>query len=201
MAKISKANGLRKDFILEKAGKLFWEKGYEGTSLQDIANACGCKQANLYNYFRSKEQMLFEVLLAELEQSVSVVQYLEDEKHLDPVERLRLLIETSVKINLIYRPTSSMLFDAGLKSLSRTHKENIIEKRNMYDMIVRKIINDGITSGVFNDFNDKVLCYAIDSMILRNRIWFSPKGELAAEEVAKILSEFILKGMIARNST
>jgi len=44
--------------IISVAIDLFWENGYMGTSLRDIAEACGFEAANLYNYFRSKEQRL-----------------------------------------------------------------------------------------------------------------------------------------------
>ena len=52
--------------IISVAIDLFWENGYMGTSLRDIAEACGFEAANLYNYFRSKEQLLYEAMQEEL---------------------------------------------------------------------------------------------------------------------------------------
>src|SRR5208283_3419181 len=60
----------RRKNILESARVLFWKKGYPGTSMVDLANACACKPANLYNYFKTKEEILFEVLLEEMEQII-----------------------------------------------------------------------------------------------------------------------------------
>ena len=47
-----------KNQIISKARDIFWKKGYLGTSMKDIAKSIGCKPANLYNYFQSKEQLL-----------------------------------------------------------------------------------------------------------------------------------------------
>jgi AcrR family transcriptional regulator len=53
--------------ILEEAAKLFTEKGYKTTSVQDIAQATGLSKAALYHHFRSKEEVLYEISLQALE--------------------------------------------------------------------------------------------------------------------------------------
>ncbi|WP_410291021.1 TetR/AcrR family transcriptional regulator, partial [Desulfosarcina sp.] len=52
--------------MLNKARALFWSKGYNSTSMQDIARAYSCKPANIYNFFARKEDILYEVLLEEM---------------------------------------------------------------------------------------------------------------------------------------
>ena len=56
--------------MLDIARKLFWKKGYNAASLRDIADAYGCKPANIYNFFKKKEDirdMGITVLLVEQE--------------------------------------------------------------------------------------------------------------------------------------
>ncbi|MBM4308973.1 MAG: helix-turn-helix transcriptional regulator, partial [Deltaproteobacteria bacterium] len=43
--------GLQKSRMLETARRLFWEKGYNATSMRDIAVSYGCRPANIYNFF------------------------------------------------------------------------------------------------------------------------------------------------------
>ena len=47
--------------ILETAARVICEKGYEGASIQDIAEACGLTKAGLYHHIRSKEHLLLEI--------------------------------------------------------------------------------------------------------------------------------------------
>ncbi|MCS6867707.1 TetR/AcrR family transcriptional regulator, partial [Thermus sp.] len=56
-----------KDRILEEAAKLFTEKGYEATSVQDIAQAVGLSKAALYHHFAGKEEVLYAISLQALE--------------------------------------------------------------------------------------------------------------------------------------
>ena len=51
----------RRREILETAARLICEKGYDGASIQDIADACGLTKAGLYHHIRSKEHLLLEI--------------------------------------------------------------------------------------------------------------------------------------------
>ena len=57
----SKRNLRQKKLILDKSAGLFYRKGYRSTSMRDIANVCHFEPANIYYYFSSKEQILYEV--------------------------------------------------------------------------------------------------------------------------------------------
>jgi AcrR family transcriptional regulator len=54
--------GTRKDAILDEATRLFAERGYEGTSMADLAERVGLRKASLFHHFASKEQLRKAVL-------------------------------------------------------------------------------------------------------------------------------------------
>jgi AcrR family transcriptional regulator len=59
MAKIrSKKNSSKKDIIIEKASKLFREKGFGAASMRDLAENVGVEAASLYNHIQSKSEIL-----------------------------------------------------------------------------------------------------------------------------------------------
>jgi len=181
--------------MLSKARRLFWEKGYSTTSMRDIAGAYGCKPANIYNFFTNKEQILYEVLLEEMEQIINPIKHLEEDDSTNPIEQLRLIIESHVKITLSYRRSARLLFDVALGSLSVSNRKKIIDLRDNYDRIIRKVIRRGKDTGCFPEIDEKLAGFIIASMITRTRIWFHPKGELSVSEVADFIFKFALNGL------
>ena len=184
--------------MLAYARVLFWKKGYNGTSMRDIARAYGCQPSNIYNFFPNKESLLYEVLLDEMEYIVNPIRHLENDTTMNPVEQLRLLIENHIKLTLGYRRTSKLLFDTALGNLSRDKRNRIIKLRDAYDRILRRVIQRGIDSGDFAEVDVKLAAFSIASMVVRSRIWFSPKGRLSVNEFIDFIFKFILSGLCGK---
>ena len=184
--------------MLAEAAILFWKKGYEGTTMRDIAEAYGCKPANIYNFFRNKESLLFEILFSQMRAVVSSIEHLKDDESASPVEQLRELIIHHATLTLRYTRSSKLLFDVGLDSLSPSKRIKIVELRDSYDRILRKIIRRGIKTGDFVDLDEKLAGYCIASMVVRSIIWYSPGGRLSMEEIINSLVQLILNGLKRR---
>lgn len=185
-----------KNQIISKARDIFWKKGYLGTSMKDIAKSIGCKPANLYNYFQSKEQLLYETLLEEMQQLISLIENLGDDGTTDPVEQLKTLIRNQTNLLLGSRRSSKLLFDMEFEKLPPSKRKIIVELRDRYDVILRKIIRRMIDSGVISEIDEKIASFCIVSMIVRSRIWFSPKGKLSVDDTADFLFKFALLGLL-----
>lgn len=194
-------NKNQKERMLAYARVLFWKKGYNGTSMRDIANAYGCRPSNIYNFFPNKESLLYEVLMDEMEYVVKPIRHLENDTTMSPVEQLRLLIENHIKLTLGYRRTSKLLSDTALGNLSRDKRNRIIKLRDAYDRILRRVIQRGIDSGDFAGVDVKLAAFSIASMVIRSRIWFSPNGRLSVNEFIDFIFEFVLNGLCGRKHT
>jgi len=181
--------------MLETARKLFWEKGYHATSMRDIGISYGCKPANIYNFFSDKEEILFEVLREEMEQIIHPIKHLEDDDPTSPIEQLRFLIECHLKVTLSYRRSSRLLFDVALDNLSPDKRKKIVDYRDTYDRIIRKVIRRGIDAGHFPEIDVKLAGFMIASMITRTRIWFHPKKGTSVEELVDFIFQFALNGL------
>jgi AcrR family transcriptional regulator len=188
---------VNKTWIIDKAGALFWQKGYEGTSMRDIAKACGCQPANIYNYFTSKEEILYEVIKNNTEQTVASVEHLENDETTDPVEQLRSFIKGHFEMLARMKRTNVLISDAGLKDLTAEHRKAVIQLRDKYDIIIRRVIRRGIDTGQFVVKDERVVGYFISSVIIRSSIWFSPKGALSADEIGDEMFDFVYKGIKA----
>ena len=191
----------QKKKMLNKARALFWKKGYNATSMRDLAAAYGCKPANIYNFFSSKEKILYEVLLEEMEQIIDPIKHLEKDDDTSPIEQLRLIIESHLKVTLSYRRSAKLLFDVALDSLSTAKRKTVVGLRDEYDRIIRKVIRRGKEIGCFPGIDEKLAGFLIASMITRTRIWFHSKGELSISELANFIFEFALDGLRGEKST
>ena len=78
-------NARQKKKMIDKAGALFWVKGYDSTSMREIARICKFEPSNVYNYFRSKEQLLFVVMSEGIKHLVSLIKDLENDTEHTPV--------------------------------------------------------------------------------------------------------------------
>jgi AcrR family transcriptional regulator len=187
--------GLQKAKMLEAARRLFWEKGYNATSMREIAIAYGCRPANIYNYFSDKEEILFEVLREEMEQIIHPIKHLEEEDDTSPIEQLRFIIESHLKVTLSYRRSAKLLFDVALDSLSSDKRKTIIDFRDNYDRIIRKVIRRGIDAGYLPEVDVRLAGFMIASMITRTRIWFHPKKGVSVGELADFIFKFAFNGL------
>jgi AcrR family transcriptional regulator len=187
--------GFQKAKMLETARRLFWEKGYNATSMREIAIVYGCRPANIYNFFFDKEEILFEVLREEMERIIHPIKHLEEDNDTSPIEQLRHVIESHLKVTLSYRRSSKLLFDVALDSLSTDKRKIIIDFRDNYDRIIRKVIRRGIDSGYFPEVDVRLAGFMIASMITRTRIWFHPKKGVSVGELADFIFDFVFNGL------
>ena len=181
--------------ILVEAERLFYSTGFDRTSMRDIATACGCSQGNIYNHFHSKEEVLYVVCWNEMQRLISMLEPLENDDNTSPVEQLRVFIERHVEHTLAPPKGELLHFDIELRHLSPPHQVEIIKLRDAYDRILRKIIRRGVDSGLFGKIDEKLANYAIASIIVRARFWYSLQGELSLTELSNGIFKFLLNGL------
>ncbi|MDD5398777.1 MAG: TetR/AcrR family transcriptional regulator [Dehalococcoidia bacterium] len=199
MRKRSANKAASKAAIIEVAIDLFWENGYNGTSLRDIAEACGFEAANLYNYFRSKEQLLYEAMQEELERFLELLEPVASDSRGAPVERLKRIIEIHVERMLVIGRRYKMMYDSEIRHLSPVHRKRIVALRDYYSELLFNIIEDGKKTGDFAaDIDARFVVLIIASIIMRTVFWFSPKGRLSPAEIADMIYKIVLDGIRPR---
>jgi AcrR family transcriptional regulator len=163
--------------------------------MRDIAQAYGCKPANIYNFFSQKEDLLYEVLLEEMEQIITPITHLEKDDQTHPVDQLRSVIESHLRITLSYRRSAKLLFDVGLDQLPRQRRQTIVAMRDRYDQIIRNIIQRGMDLGLFPEVNEKLAGFMIASMITRSRLWYHPNKGVSISDLVEFIVNFSLYGL------
>ncbi len=190
-------SSIRRSFILDKAEALFLEKGYNATSMNDIASACDCKAANIYNFFTGKEAILYEVIRDINRELLELITPLENDETTNPVDLLRKFIKIHFAFHTGLKKSMITVTDTGLKNLTAEHRKEIMELRRRYNKILQKILHRGVEKGELGEIDETIVCNFIASIIIRSNVWFSDKGKLSVEEMGNAIFEFVYKGIKA----
>ncbi len=185
----------QKEKMLTKASTLFWNKGYSSTSMRDIAKSCKCEPSNIYNYFKNKEDILFEFLFTQNKRLFEMIKHFENDRTTKPSVQLREFIIIHLNHVLSYQQASRSLFDSGLGWLSRNNREKVVSFRDGYDRILTGIIQRGIETKEFSKIDAKLVARNIASIIVRTIIWYSPQGQLSINDIAEAIFNFSLNGL------
>lgn len=182
--------------VLDVAARIFHEKGYEATSIQDIADALGMLKGSVYYYINSKEDLLYslveQVHRSELERLHEVLA-----EGGDPVRQLRDLVETHVLANLENHVISAV-FHHDFRSLSEPRRSAIIEERDKVEHGMRDIIRRGQDLGVFRtDADAKVITLGILGMANSFYTWYVESGDNSPAEIATQFADFSVRGLLA----
>lgn len=191
-----KQSAQRKARIIEVAREMIWEKGFSNTSMRDIARACSYEPSNTYNYFNSKEQLLFEILKEEITRMISSVRTFKDDDKSSPIDQIKNIVQQHIEMTLVSKKSSGLMLDVELRNLSPQHRKKIIELRDKYESILCKAIQRAIEQDYFVETDARLAAFMIFSMIVRCRLWFSPEEEKSPREIADFIVNFTLNGLM-----
>lgn len=150
-----------KSLIVSAAWKLFYEQGYENTTIDDIVEASGTSKGSFYHYFDSKDSLpaslsylfdeKYEELVGKMDPSMSAY-----DKLIYMNRELFLMIENTVAVDLLSRLFSSQLVSSSDRSLLDTNRT--------YYKVLRQVAVEGLQNGIFKKSfttNDITKAYAM----------------------------------------
>jgi TetR/AcrR family transcriptional regulator, cholesterol catabolism regulator len=194
VAQVLKAHTPRKAELVSAAAKLFSERGYHGTSMQHLAEALGVLRGSLYAHIGSKEELLFEVVDEGAERFLERGRRAAELPAFASVKLHRLLvwhIETAIE-----HLDAATVFLNEWRYLSPPLREIIQDKRDTYEGLVRKIIEEGVERREFRtDVDTRLAATLVLSAGNWTYAWFKPGGELGASEIGKKFADLILDGL------
>ncbi|NOP99135.1 MULTISPECIES: TetR/AcrR family transcriptional regulator [Mycolicibacterium] len=191
----------RRDELLDLAATMFAERGLKATTVRDIADSAGILSGSLYHHFKSKEQMVEEVLKDFLDWLFARYQEILD-RETTPLGQLTGLFMASFEA-IEHRHAQVVIYQDEAKRLSSIPQFGFVDERNREQ---RKmwidILQQGISDGSFRQDIDVDLVYRFirDTTWVSVR-WYQPGGPLSAEEVGRQYLAIVLGGITAENAT
>jgi AcrR family transcriptional regulator len=182
--------------ILESAANFFYTKGYHATSIEDVARDVGMLKGSLYYYIKSKEDLLYELLLSVMRQGhTRVEQALEGVT--DPVKQLEKGLVSHIE-HVINNQVRVGLFLHEFDSLSGRRKKSIQDVRKAYQKIFTDILTRGPESGAFVAGDVDLLANGILGMCNWIYRWYHADTSPKLETVQKTFIGLIMGGILKR---
>jgi AcrR family transcriptional regulator len=189
--------------ILKVAAGQFADRGFEGTTMQQIAAGVGITAAGLYYYFTSKQVLLFEVLEAALERMVDRVATAVGAVAADepdrPVRELRAFTEEHARFQ-IEEIEETAVYGAAfygsrflLNALADEQRRRLRELQALSFDLLRRILRDGTDAGLFEVVETTATASAIVAMGEFAPSWFHPGGRLSADDVATLHGDLAVR--------
>jgi AcrR family transcriptional regulator len=181
------------ELIRSAAIDLFFEHGYEATSLRAIASEVGIQVGSLYNHLTSKESLLYSIMSTIMEDLLREFDARMDGVS-DNVDRLRAAIEVHVFFHTA-RAREVFIGNSELRSLTTAHRKRVVKLRDDYESRFVQIIEKGVADGSFETADTKLAAWAILAVGTSTSTWFRPDGRLQLEQIAALYTDLVLNGL------
>jgi TetR/AcrR family transcriptional regulator, cholesterol catabolism regulator len=180
--------------ILAHATRVFYEKGYEGASMRDLARASGVSLSGLYYYFESKEKLLyliqkhtFSTIVEQLRQRLDGVS--------DPEQRIRVFILNHLEYFLANREAMKVLSHEAEVLKNGFGAEIAAIKREYYRICVGLLDDFKVAKRI--EFSSRMAVLSLFGMMNWIYTWYNPRVDADAEELSRGMGDIFLRGISA----
>jgi len=186
----------RRNEILRRTAHLFLERGFEITSLLDVAQSIGISKAGLYYHFRSKQELLAAIIHYAhdiLEQEIR--KELADSR--SDAEALRRLIHTHALILTREDDAAfAILAVDEMRSLLPVDRVQIAQRKRAYLALIRERLERLRAAGELRDVDITTATHTLVGMVLWLPKWHRQPGRLSAEQMANEITELAMHAVL-----
>lgn len=184
----------KKEEIIQSALSIISEKGYHATTMEDIAAKLLMTKGSVYYYFKDKQDLVYKSHKMLLEQSVENIEEILLES-LPIVEKLEKAMAVHTEF-LIDERTGFTMGARPEQIFEGDQLEDILRLRTIYSQYIDGLISEGIESGYFQKVEVKIVRNLILGALNYVIDWYSPDGSKNKEEIAKLISNYLLRILI-----
>lgn len=187
----------KKRAVLRAAAQLFLEVGYHRATLADVALRLNITKPALYNYFRSKEEILAECYRLGQELTEASVEAIEREGG-DGLTKLRSFIRAYALVMTVDFGMCQVRLDD--RELSDEARERVRAAKRKTDGTFRRYIAQGASDGSIIECDPKLAAFVIAGSLNWIGHWYQPDGTLSAEAIGDEFALRLTEGLAAKRS-
>lgn len=169
------------DAILEAAAEMFYQHGYEATSLRQVAAKVGIQVGSLYNHINGKDDLLRSIMLGVMDDLLAA-QRTALRGRTDAVDCLRAAIDCHIRFHAD-RAREVFIGNSELRSLEEKDRRTVVAKRDQYEKVLRDLIEKAAAEGRADVVDVRLQVYAIVAAGTHVSTWYRPRGPLSLDEI------------------
>ncbi len=180
-----------REVVVTAAIANFYQRGYHGTSMRDIARDAGVTVASIYHHFDSKQLLLQEVMTVTLSDVISLTRAAVLDAGGEPHEQLAALVRAWVGFHTS-RQDEALIGSSEIRSLDDPGRRLVTTLRDEQERLFRDVIVRGVKRGAFRTQYPLEATRAVIEMGSSVAAWYRKGGHLAPDEVAARYADLAL---------
>jgi AcrR family transcriptional regulator len=194
MAKIrNKNNSTKKEVIIEKASKLFREKGFGASSMRDLAEHVGVEAASLYNHIQSKSEILQAICFKVANEFISHLEAVESS--LEPsIKKMETIIRFHIRM-MLDQYEYVYISDHEWRHLPEPYLSNFLSQRRSYRKRLSDIIEQGVAKYEIKNIEPYTAVLTILSAISGIESWQRSRKNTSAEVLEENMVRYLIEGL------
>lgn len=184
--------------ILRTAAAIFGERGYQATTLDDIAVAARISRGTFYSYFPSKDELLRRMYREVISSTQAAIEKIATED-LPVPEKLRRIVRFLVSYLATHKPLMQVFF-SELLSLPSTMSRSVAQANRAFCAVIERVVEEGVRTGVFIPLHPKRFTYMLLGACNWMHRWYRPGGEWTPDMIADEIIRIVESGCLQQQT-
>ncbi len=172
---------LKRERILEEARQLFFEKGYQGTTLDAVAKQLEVTKPFIYSHFDNKAALLGEISERGTQKSLEAVTHAHEAEG-DPADRVAQAVREFCQVVIDHQANIAVYFREQ-QYVPEASATKIDDMRAEFDRKLSALLREGVEKGVFHVPDTNIATLAIGGMVSWMFTWYRQGGRMSDEEL------------------
>jgi AcrR family transcriptional regulator len=181
--------------ILQQAARLIYLKGFDGTSMQDIADACGMTKAGLYHHIATKEAMLLAIMHYGMdlfeERVMGPVKDIAD-----PLARLKATMANNVRLVTHDSTKEVTIILHEHSTLTGDAKQAINARKKQYVQFLERSFEEAMAKGQIRKVDATLASFSFLGTVLWTYKWYRSDGALSPQQLADGIGDLFFNGLV-----
>lgn len=194
MAKIQgKKNSTKKEVIIEKASRLFRDKGFGAASMRDLAEHVGVEAASLYNHIQSKSEILQAICFKVANEFMTNLEAVESSNQ-PTLKKMESIIRLHIRM-MLEQYEYVYIADHEWRHLPEPYLSNFLNQRRSYRKRLADILEDGVVKGELKNIDPYTAVLVILSAVSGIDSWQRSRKSTTAETLESNMVKYLIEGL------
>ncbi len=178
--------------ILTSAINLFAERGYRAVTIDDIAANLGYTKSVVYYYYKSKNEILWQVFSRIFETFFNAIEDIRKQDLSCDVALARMVRQHA--LNVMQHRETTAIYNREESELDPQQKRQVSRMKRDYDTLFEAVFQSGVKKGLFCDIPTHVAVGGMLGMCNWLYVWYDPKGPLSPQQIADHFASLLSDG-------